>query len=69
MNDMDITEQEQTQTEQKMLANLTPEQLQLVAAWLHEEAYLRAPVYSNEVCESLRYMGHRLEILASDFNN
>lgn len=66
---MDITDQEQTQTEQQMLNNLTPEQLRLVAAWLHEEAFLRSEAYSQEVCESIRYMGHRLEILASDFNN
>ena len=64
VNDMDITEQEQTQMERTMLNNLTPEQLRLVAAWLHEEATLRATWYSQEVCESIRYMGHRLEILA-----
>ena len=66
VNDMDITEQEQTQTEQQMLANLSREQLRLVAAWLHEEAALRATCYSQEVCESIRYMGHRLEILAKE---
>lgn len=66
VNDMDIIEQEQTQTELRMLSNLTREQLRLVAAWLHEEATLRATWYSQEVCESIRYMGHRLEILAKD---
>lgn len=64
MNDMEITDQESTKTEQQMLDNLSPEQLQLVAAWLHEEAYLRSPEYSGETCESLRYIAHRLEILA-----
>lgn len=59
-------EQQPTQTEQQMLNNLTREQLRLVAAWLHEEAYLRAPLYSDQTCETLRYMGHRLEILAKD---
>ena len=58
--------QEPTQTEQQILSNLTTEQLQLVDAWLHEEAYLRASSYSQETCESIRYMGHRLEILAKD---
>ncbi len=63
---METTEQQSTQIEQQMLSNLTPAQLRLVAAWLHEEASLRAPEYSEETCETIKYIAHRLEILGKD---
>ena len=64
---MDIEDQEQTQTEQQMLSNLTKEQLLLVAAWLHEESTLRVEAgYSEEVYNTLKYIASRLEILATE---
>lgn len=63
----DIEQAQSTQTEQHLLAHLTKEQLRLVAAWLAEEVILRQQAgYSEETCETIKYIGHRLEILGKD---
>ena len=59
-------QQQSSKTEQHLIRQLTPDQLVLVAAWLLEEAALRAPEYSQETCETLKYIAHRLEILGKD---
>ncbi|MBD3885699.1 hypothetical protein IFO70_28715 [Phormidium tenue FACHB-886] len=47
--------------EARLLASLSADQINLLVAWLDEEASLHQRHAQSEVVETLRYMGQRLE--------
>lgn len=54
--------------EARLLASLSADQLNLLVAWLDEEANLHQRHAQPIVVETLRYMGHRLEAGANQAN-